>query len=54
MVFEAHGRSFPCTLLLLFNDAKVNIVLNSVAPLIYSSFQRFGVGNILNVFKSSF
>ncbi len=24
MVFEAHGMSFPCTKLLLFNYAKVN------------------------------
>ncbi len=26
MVFEAHGMSFPCTELLLFNYAKVNTV----------------------------
>ncbi len=25
MVFEAHGMSFPCTDLLLFNYAKVNM-----------------------------
>ncbi len=34
MVFEAHGMSFPCTELLLFNYAKVNTVLHSMAPLI--------------------
>jgi len=33
MVFEAHGMSFPCTELLLFNYAKVNIVFHSMAPL---------------------
>ncbi len=31
MVFDAHGMSFPCTELLLFDYAKVNI--HSVAPL---------------------
>ncbi len=34
MVFEAHGMSFPCTELLLFNYAKVNTVFHSMAPLI--------------------
>ncbi len=34
MVFEAHGMSFPCTELLLFNNAKVNTVFHSMAPLI--------------------
>ncbi len=33
MVFEAHGMSFPCTELLLFDDAKVNTVFHSMAPL---------------------
>lgn len=33
MVFEAHGMSFPCTELLLFNYAKVNTVFHSMAPL---------------------
>ncbi len=33
MVFEAHCISFPCTELLLFNYAKVNIVFHSMAPL---------------------
>ncbi len=33
MVFEAHGISFPCTELLLFNYAKVNTVFHSMAPL---------------------
>ncbi len=33
MVFEAHGMSFPCTELLLFNYAKVNTVFYSMAPL---------------------
>ncbi len=33
MVFEAHGMSFPCTELLLFNYAKVNTVFHSIAPL---------------------
>ncbi len=28
MVFEAHGMSFPCTELLLFNYAKVNTVFH--------------------------
>ncbi len=32
MVFEAHGMSFPCTELLLFNYAKVNTVFHSMAP----------------------
>ncbi len=35
MEFEAHGMSFPCTELLLFNYAKVKTVLNSMAPLSY-------------------
>ncbi len=34
MVFEAHGMSFPCTELLLFNYAKVKTVFHSMAPLI--------------------
>ncbi len=33
MVFEAHGMSFPCTELLLFNYAKVKTVFHSMAPL---------------------
>ncbi len=33
MDFEAHGMSFPCTELLLFNYAKVNTVFHSMAPL---------------------
>ncbi len=33
MVFEAHGMSFPCTQLLLFNYAKVNTVFHYLAPL---------------------
>ncbi len=33
MVFEAHGMSFPCTELLLFNYAKINTVFHSMAPL---------------------
>ncbi len=33
MVLEAHCMSFPCTELLLFNYAKVNIVFQSMAPL---------------------
>ncbi len=33
MVFEAHGMSFPCTELLLFNYAKVKTVFYSMAPL---------------------
>ncbi len=33
MVFEAHGMSFPCTKLLLFNYAKVNTFFHSVALL---------------------
>ncbi len=33
MVFEAHGMSFPCTELLLFNYAMVNTVFHSMAPL---------------------
>ncbi len=33
MVFEAHGMSFPCTELLIFNYAKVNTVFHSMAPL---------------------
>ncbi len=33
MVFEAHCMSFPCTELLLFNYAKANRVLYSMAPL---------------------
>ncbi len=32
-MFEAHGMSFPCTELLLFNYAKVNTVFHSMAPL---------------------
>ncbi len=28
MVFEAHGMSFPCTELLLFNYAKVKTVFH--------------------------
>ncbi len=35
MVFEAHGMSFPCTELLLFNYAKVNTVFHSMAPLTF-------------------
>ncbi len=35
MVFETQGMSFPCTELLLFNYAKVNTVVNSMAPLNY-------------------
>ncbi len=39
MLFEAHGMSFPCTELLLFNYAKVNTVFHSMAPLnIYSVY----------------
>ncbi len=33
MVFEAHGMSFPCTQLLLFNYTKVNTVFHYLAPL---------------------
>ncbi len=33
MVFEAHGMSFPCTELLLFNYGKVKTVFHSMAPL---------------------
>ncbi len=33
MLFEAHGKSFPCTELVLFNYAKVNTVFHSMAPL---------------------
>ncbi len=33
MVFKAHGMSFPCTELLLFNYAKVNKMFDSMAPL---------------------
>ncbi len=33
MVFEAHGISFPCTELLLFNYTNVNPVFLSMAPL---------------------
>ncbi len=36
MVFEAHGMSFPCTELLLFNYAKVKTVFHSMAPLMAS------------------
>ncbi len=35
MVFEAHGMSFPCTELLLFNYAKVKTVFHSMAPLMH-------------------
>ncbi len=38
MVFEAHGMSFLCTELLLFNYAKVKTVFHSMAPLKLSSF----------------
>ncbi len=33
MVCEAHGMSFTCTALVLFNYAKVNTVFHSMAPL---------------------
>ncbi len=33
MVFESHGMPFSCRELLLFNYAKVNTVLQSMAPL---------------------
>ncbi len=33
MMFEAHGMSFPCTELLLFNYAKVKTVFHSMASL---------------------
>ncbi len=33
MVFEAHGMSFSCTQLLLFNYTKVNTVFHYLAPL---------------------
>ncbi len=36
IVFEAHGVSFPCTELLLFNYAKVNTIFHSMAALIHS------------------
>ncbi len=42
MVFEAHGMSFPCTELLLFNYAKVNTVFHSMAPLKIQIFSHFG------------
>ncbi len=42
MVFEAHGMSFPCTELLLFNYAKVKTVFHSMAPLIMR--QMFSIG----------
>ncbi len=32
-MFEAHGMSFQCTELLLFNYAKVKTVFHSMAPL---------------------
>ncbi len=35
MVFEAHGMSFPCAEVLLFNYAKVNTVFHSMASLKY-------------------
>ncbi len=39
-MFEAHGISFPCTELLLFNYAKVNTVFNSMAPLkMYANYK---------------
>ncbi len=33
MMFEAHGVSFPCTRLLLFNYAKIKTVFHSMAHL---------------------
>ncbi len=36
MVFEAHGMSFLCTELFLFNYAKVNTVFHSMAPLSFN------------------
>ncbi len=32
MVSEAHGMSYPCTELLLFNYAKVKTVFHSMSP----------------------
>ncbi len=40
MVFEAHGMSFLCTELLLFNYAKVKTVFHSMAPLKLSFFRQ--------------
>ncbi len=34
MLSEAHCMSFPCTVLLLFNYARVKTVFHSMAPLI--------------------
>ncbi len=39
-MFEAHGMSFPCTELLLFNYAKVNTIFHSVAPFIADGNDR--------------
>ncbi len=33
MVFKAHGMSFSCTELLLFNYVNINTVFHSMAPL---------------------
>ncbi len=43
MVFEAHGMSFPCTELLLFNYAKVKTVFHSMAPLNFLSLLNSAV-----------
>ncbi len=47
MVFEAHGMSFPCTELLLFNYAKVNTVFHSMAPLMILEY----VASMDDIFK---
>ncbi len=48
MVFEAHGMSFPCTELLLFNYAKVNTVFHSMVPLKKKKTDKF----IMKLFTS--
>ncbi len=51
MVFEAHGMSFQCTELLLFNYAKVNTVFHSMTPLIKAPDEK--LNTFLDFYKET-